>query len=195
MSSLSRTVAPTLQPVSLEEVYAHVRVADRSADTLALLNRLIDTAARLAEEITRRALLTQTWQLKLDAFPPSEILLPRPPLQSVTAIQYVDTSGETQTLGAEVYTVDTAHDPGRVLLAASQTWPAIRGEPNDVTITYVAGWTAAASVPQTIRHAILMLVHHWYDFPTEVITGTIVNRVPWAAENLLLMERCYGIET
>lgn len=189
-----RTAAPTILPVSIEEVYAHAKIADRSLETLTLVDRLIRLATETAEAITRRALLTQTWTLKGRDFPADDfILLPRPPLQSVTSITYVDPHGATQTLSSSDYTADTTHDPGRVVLNYGESWPSVRGHHNDVTITYVAGWTAAASVPQTIRQAILMLCNHWYDYPTEIITGTIVNRLPWAAEVLLLMERCYGI--
>jgi len=195
MPSLVRTLGPSLWPVTLDEVYAQTRAADRGADTLALLDRLIRLATETAETITRRALLTQTWRLRLDEFPAeTEILLPRPPLQSVTSIQYVDSLGATQTFASSEYAVDTASDPGRIYLDLDATWPTTRGQYNDVTITYVAGWTSAAAVPQSIRHAILMLIAYWYDYPTEIITGTIVNRIPWSAETLLMMERAWGLE-
>ncbi len=42
-----------------------------------------------------RALITQTWDMYLDAFPcgNGEIRMPFYPLQSVTAVQYYDTDG------------------------------------------------------------------------------------------------------
>src|SRR4051812_21902860 len=109
---LRQTVAPVAEPVLLAEAKQHLRVDGAYDD--ALINRLIGSAREYAERETRRQLLTSTYKLTLDYFPgrcwtltnealPREkaweygryfhdraILLPRPPLQSVTSIVYTD---------------------------------------------------------------------------------------------------------
>lgn len=124
-------------------------------------------AARLwVEDTTRRALITQTWKLYLNAFD-NAIEIPRAPLQSVTSITYVDTAGATQTVAASVYTVDTDSVPGRVLLAPDQLWPTdVDDREKGICITFVAGYGASgASVPVTDLHAIKLQLEILYDRP------------------------------
>jgi uncharacterized phiE125 gp8 family phage protein len=58
---------PSVEPVSLAEAKAHLRVD--IADDDALIAALIVTARQCAETITRRALVTQQWLLATDRFP------------------------------------------------------------------------------------------------------------------------------
>jgi uncharacterized phiE125 gp8 family phage protein len=124
-----------------------------------------------------RAFLTQTWRYTLDRFPgawcgnlwPSMsagpfgvIELPMPVLQSVSSITYVDNDGVTQTLSTSVYDVDVDHFPGRVLLKYGQVWPVTRVQRNAVTITLVAGYASPALVPADWKHALLLLIAHFY---------------------------------
>ncbi len=59
--------APTADPVSIAEAKAHLRV-DFSDDD-ALISALVSAARQHAENITRRALVTQQWKMTLDQFP------------------------------------------------------------------------------------------------------------------------------
>jgi len=143
---VNRTVEPTEYPVTLAELKAHLLVTGTTDDTL--LTSILETAIKEAEEITGKQLALATYATKLDNFPSSDhIVLYRPPLVSVTSITYVDTAGATQTLSTNVYAVDTASQPGRVSLKYDQSWPTdCRGHYNDVTITYVAGYSSASVV-------------------------------------------------
>lgn len=64
---LIQTVAPAEEPVSLVEARTHVRIDHYDDD--ALLRLLITGARERAEQICRRALITQSWKLILDEFP------------------------------------------------------------------------------------------------------------------------------
>jgi len=152
-----------------------------------LLDSLEKAARRRVETVCRRALINQTWRLKLDAFPAaSEIRLPYAPLSSVTSVEYVDTGGTTQTMSTDDYTADTESEPGRITLAYAASWPTTRGIENAVIITYVAGYgTAGSNVPDGLLTAIKMLAAHWYEFRLPIVTGTIVAKVPLAVESLL----------
>jgi uncharacterized phiE125 gp8 family phage protein len=144
-------------------------------------------ARQLLETQTRRQLVTATWKLSLDRFPGCNewcnhagehvccsssqerwhrsrgIELPVPPLQSVTSITYVDSNGDTQTLATDQYQVDALSTPGRVLPAYGVSWPTTRCQANAVNITFVAGYGLAAAVPATAKHAIKLLLSHWYE--------------------------------
>ena len=182
---LVRTVAPTLEPVSLPEALKQLRIEDEDgADELGSIQALVQAATEYAEEYTGRQFVTATYQLSLRRFA-DEIRLPRPPLQSVTEIQYVDQDGQVQTLDASTYDVDTTTSPGRILRAYGYSWPSVRSQEGAITITYVAGYGAPDAVPQVVRQAIKILCEHWYGFREAVVTGFVPRSVPHSFESLL----------
>lgn len=183
--NLRITSAPAVEPVSTSEAKLHCRVDYDADDTL--FAAWITAAREYAETYQRRALITQMLEMSLPAFPCGEIVLPRPPLQSVTSIAYVDANGDSQTLNSSLYQVDTRGIVGRVKPAYGQVWPSTRCETyNAVTITYVAGYgDAATAVPRATVAAIKLLVGHLNENREMVITGTIIGKVPFSIENLL----------
>lgn len=165
---------PAVEPVDIDEAADHLREDGDGQD--ALIGALIAAVRAHQEQVLGLALITQTLVLRLDHFPCHAILLPRAPVQSVTAIAYVDEDGLTQTLDAELYTVDTASRPARVVPAYGESWPSTRDVPNAVTITFVAGYGAtAAAVPGPLRRALLMRVADMYENREAKILGTIVS--------------------
>lgn len=155
-ASLERTVDASAEIVTLEEAKDHLRVDSTAEDEL--IEALIRAARMAIEERTSRATVTQTWVMTLDAFPDeAEIRLPRPPLASVSSVQYVDANGDTQTFSPSNYSVVTRSLPGAIRLVYNATWPTTRAQPNAVTITYVAG-TAASAVPAPMVHAAKLIV-------------------------------------
>lgn len=140
--------------------------------------RLIKAARTAAERITRRAIVTQTWDLILDNFPGWEIGIPKPTLQSISSITYVDTDGATQTLAASQYRVDTSSEPARITPAYGLVWPVTRTQTEAVTIRFVAGYGAASSVPDGIKHWMLLRIKHFYDNRGPVQVGGVVTDFP-----------------
>ncbi len=183
MTGLIQT-APSTYPVTVAEVKRQA-VIEHTLDDV-YLDRLIAVATGYAEAQTHRQLIDATWKMYLDAFP-ARIILPRPPLDSVTSIEYIDTGGDTQTLTAVTdYQVSTASEPAWVEPAYGKIWPATRAQREAVIVTYKAGYgTASTDVPQEIRHAIIMLAAHWYENREPIITGTIVAKTPFTVDNLL----------
>lgn len=126
------------------------------------LTALITTVRERAELATGRALITQTWDLLLDAFPSEGwIEIPKPPLQSVTHLKYTDTNGDVQTWAASNYLVQAPSGPrarsGRLALAFAETWPIIQSEMGAGQIRFVCGYGAAASsVPAFLKSAMLI---------------------------------------
>ena len=193
---LTRTPAPTVEPITRAEAKAHSRVTVSDDDDY--IDALIAVVRDRIEQHTRRALLTQTWQLTLDNWPTGrrDILLPWAPLQSVSSITYVDTSGTTQTWSSSNYTVNTGATPGRVRLKYDELYPSARFQPDAITVTYVAGYGATAStVPAGIVHACKILCGHYYDNREPVVTGTIASPIPETWKALLGPYRVLGAGT
>lgn len=155
------------------------------------LRSLITAARQHVEEFLRRSLITSTWRYTLDGFPCSDVLeLPRANLLGVSAVEYIDPAGDTQTLSTDVYSVDTASLPGRICLKYVQVWPFVQVIRNAVTITFTAGYGPAASdVPQPIKAAMKLLIGHWHENREAVNVGQSVTTLPLAAESLLWQYR------
>lgn len=189
--ALRLITAPTVEPISLAEAKAHLRVDTTDDD--ALIPIYIGAARVDCEEWAGRAFVTQTWELVLDKFPVDEILLPRPPLQSVTSIKYDDAAGVEQTLATTEYTVDTASQPGWVV-PVTGGWPIATFEGiNSVRIRYVAGYIMTNSpadltenIPASIKAAILLHLGRLYDSREDVIVGTTVTQLPIGTAEYLL---------
>lgn len=176
---------PAVEPVSLADLKSHRRIGHALDDDL--LAALIKAARQYVETATQRALVTQTWQLLLDEFPGVDdgIILPKPRLQAVTAVTYVDGNGDTQTLAASKYSVDTRRDPGWLVPAYAEEWPETREQINAVTVSFRAGYgDAAADVPEGLRQAILLLAGHWYEHREAVAAGALAQ-VPLAVDSLI----------
>jgi len=179
--------APTIEPVTVQEVKDHSNIFIDSDDTL--IETYITSARIHVENMTNRALITQTWDLFLDEFC-SVITIPKAPLQSVSSISYLDTAGASQTLSSATYTVDTDSIPGRVYLAYQKNWPSIRGDRNGITIRFVAGYGGRSAVPEVIKHAMKMLVAHWYE-NREYSMSMALNEVPMGVRSILNNERIW----
>jgi uncharacterized phiE125 gp8 family phage protein len=153
----SRTVEPEVDPLSLEEARLQARITGQASD--GSLAAYIKAATAIAEDALARGLLTQTWKA---IYPRFYDVLPLPmaaPLQSVTSVKYYDPAGTLQTLSASIYLVDTDAQPGRVLRAPAQSWPATQADRRGVVeITYVVGWTAPEKIPARILQGLRMLV-------------------------------------
>ena len=180
VSRLSLVTAPTVLALHLNEVKAHLRIepTDNNEDALimAYLRAAIDTIDG-RDGWLGRALCTQTWDYALDSFPSSgrfnqyaAIMLPLPPLQSVTSVKYFDSDGNEQTWAASKYTVSGANDwgPARVVPAFGEVWPTIRDIPDAVVVRFVAGYTDTSTntqnaVPVPISQALLLGTQAEYD--------------------------------
>lgn len=151
--SLRLITAPSGLPVRLDEARLQARLDTTDDDPL--LEIYLQQLVEAAQHRTGRALITQTWELVLDAFPACEILVPLPPLQAVISIKYDDSAGNEQTLSAADYKVDTASVPGRIVPAYGKSWPATLAQIAVVRVRFTAGYGAAETVPAGIRHWML----------------------------------------
>lgn len=184
---MARTLysAPAVEPVSTDEAKTHLRITHTDDNTY--IDTLVKAARLYCERATRRAFITQTWDLAAECFDDDEIELTPGPLQSITHVKYYDTDGTLQTLSTDVYEADITDCVGYARLKYNQYWPTIRsGLYNGVQVRYVAGYgNSATDVPANIKHAIKILVSHWYEIREPVIVGASVTDVPMSVSALL----------
>lgn len=191
--------APTEEPVTPGEAKLHLRVDGTDDD--ALITALIVAAREAAEHITGRALMPQTLELALDAFyefnrdhpgrHAYRVILPRPPVASITSVKYVDTTGTLQTLDPSAYVLDDYSEPARLVPAYGTCWPATRCQENAVLIQYEAGYADAASVPQQIKSWMLLRIGMLYENREGIVAGVPLAEMP-GVDRLLDACRVWG---
>ena len=161
------------RPVSVAEAKEHLRVVDTTDDD-AYIGALIDAATTWCEDFCDRTFADKQYTVAFDDFFGTRIELPRPPVRlnavssgATVTISYVDTGGATQTLtwaqsGTQQFRLDRDHVPALVYPLYLEVWPSVRLDDKSVQITYLAGYGGSANVPTPAKHAIKMLVGHWY---------------------------------
>jgi uncharacterized phiE125 gp8 family phage protein len=133
-------------------------------------------------------------------FRAGSIIVPKPPLQSIDFINYLDLNGDSQTLGpaspeepSDNYQIDVASEPARLAPPPNGNWPltllSIRAPVlNAVVIQFVCGYgDAATDVPASVRAAMKLMIAHWYENRSHVLTGfrAAAVEIPDAADTLL----------
>ena len=165
--------APAVEPISLTDAKLHLRVGTSSEDTL--ISLMIAAAREECENELRRALITQTWEKYLDAFP-SAIGLFYPPLSSVTSVSYVDPDGNSQVLAGTEYVVDDKQEPAWIVPAYGKSWPQTQSVANAVTVRFVCGYGAAdTAVPKAIKNWLLLRIGDLYQNRQVVSMGNGIN--------------------
>lgn len=175
---------PGAEPLSLDEVKAHLRVDGMAED--ALLQSLVLTSRLHIEAALGLALITQSWKLVLDAWPHNGIVnLPIAPVQLVSDVRLMAQDGSAQSLDDNGYDVDASGRPARIY-RRSGTWPTPGRKHAGIEIDFAAGFGAAANdVPEPVRQALLLLVAHWYEHRDPIEIGTPSTAVPHAVSRLL----------
>lgn len=187
--ALKLVTAPAIEPVTLTEAKAQLRVDWTDEDTQ--ISSYILAAREYCEGFQNRALITQTWELWIDAWPCKDRFnVPLPLLQSVTSIKYYGTDDTEYTLATTEYFVDPVSQPGRIVLAYGKSWPSTTLRPaNGVVVKFVAGYGLAVAVPQKVKQAMLLLVTLMYQKRLPIVEGKIVGEVPYAVSSLLWLDR------
>lgn len=188
--ALSLVTAPAREPIDLATAKIHLRVD--TEDENALVDGLIRSAREYVESATGRALLTQTWDLKLDGFPCEGLELPKAPVSAVSSITYLDTNGASQTWSSANYLTDLPAGPkaskARITPAYGVVPPSTYDVMNAVTIRFVCGYGSSGDrVPGPLRQAMLLLIGHWYQSREAVVVGVGIGgvTVPLTVEQLL----------
>jgi len=162
----------------------------------------IKTARRIFEDLTGCALITQTFELRLNRFPPDNfhdiipnkrpfIYLPVNPVQSVDDITYIDTTGHAQTWPIENFIVTDPGDgeiayitPGYDSNNKKQYYPTVRAQQDAIVIEFTAGYGDSASdCPPEALTAIKMLAAHLYE--NRGIIGPQQMEIPMGVKTII----------
>lgn len=174
---------PATTAISLAEAKAFLRVDSDYDDDDSYITSLIGVATNVVEQFTRRRLITQTYNIYYDEFPPY-MDLQVGNVASVTHVKYYDTDNTLQTLDTSQYDVDIRVKPGRIYQAEDGNFPDTYERANSVEVEFVVG-SAASDVEDAIKQAMYIVIGRYYENRQDVVTGTIASELPLMVEHLL----------
>lgn len=182
--ALILTSGPAIEPVSVDEAKAHLRVDGASED--ALIASLILTSRLHIEAALGLALIEQGWRLVLDAWPRDGVVkIPLSPVASLTQVRVRNAAGAMEPVGAGNYVAVLVGRPQRIV-RTNGAWPIPAVPAAGIEIEFTAGFgAAAADVPAPIRQALLLLIAHWYEHRDPFEIGAPQTGIPSAVSRLL----------
>jgi uncharacterized phiE125 gp8 family phage protein len=155
--SLLLTTPPTVEPLSLAEAKAHLRVPHTDDDSY--ISTLIISARRRVETRTGLRLITQVWSQFMDCWPPFGMI--DLSINPVSAISDVIVYGDTDTpstIDPAHYFLDATSRPPRLVFRQGRNASPPGRRAKGIEIRLTAGFGLAAAVPQELKQAILLLV-------------------------------------
>lgn len=170
---VTQITAAQYLPVPLDDVKLHCRVDGDDDDSL--LKAYTGAAVNLCQHRIGRSLMSQGWQVTLDAFPLA-LKLPYPVVQSIDAITYMDGEGVSQDLDLSSYEL-----VGNELRLASGA--VLPDDASMVQIEYTAGYATGdetdqqAAVPDAIKTWILLTVATMYANRESIVVGASVASI------------------
>lgn len=184
---LKQLTFPAALPVNLVSVKAHLRIENDETAFDDMLADYIRTAAEYVRAETHLELIETSYTGYWDNWPRCSTLnLPLWPISSVTIVKYLNTAGvETTLTGLQA---DLVSCPARIRLPATSTdWPDLQDDTlNRVRVTFVAGYGSdSMMVPDMAKHAIKMLVAHWFRNSETVLVGSASKDIEHAVESML----------
>jgi len=194
IKGLSLVAAPSVEPVTLSDVKGHLRgIVGTGEDNL--LQSLISAVTKKVEAHINRAIIDQTWSASYDDVPVVNMFeIPRSPLKSIVSIHAFDVLNGATLVPSSSFFVDTASDPGRIVLSDGASWPSITArQVNSFVVQFVAGYGLRDDVPADIKQAILQSVGFFYKNREGVINKKEIKGLPMIARNLLSAYRFINV--
>lgn len=165
---ISEVTPPAAEPVLKADLKEHLNIDDSFTDDDDYIEALEKVARRYVEVVTRRKLITQTWQYFLQEWPVENyITLPFGQLQSITHCKYTESDDTVNTDfdESDEWTADTDSDPGRLVLKYGESYPGgTLAIENPIELQFLCGYGDAGSdVPDELLFAIKLMVSDMYE--------------------------------
>ena len=182
--SLRITGIQSGEPITLAEAKTQLLVSHNQDDDY--ITSLIAAARTWCEHYCNRHFVRKAVEEYFGCF--ADIDLERPVI-ALQQIDYRDMGGAWQILDAALYDVSGDH----VWLKSGQSWPALYLCGLNVKINYTIGIDGdgavpdqdiTAFVPADVKHAIKLLLTHWYE-TRSAVSDKIMKDIPFGVENLL----------
>ena len=182
----TQVVTPSpADPVTLTDVKAHLRIDETDKTNDAALTNLIPAATEMIEKDLGLCMMQRTVETTINALTPAYehlqegwvtapdlpryegfLVLNARPLIAVESINYfTDANDDPNLWDAANYAVDKARANARIRLRPNRSWPDNLRAVDALRIRYTVGYgDRAASVPASLRVAVMTLVGHLFEY-------------------------------
>lgn len=164
--NLIQTVAPTKEPITLEQAKDFMHIIENDEDTL--IESMIVAAREYAENYINRQLEVATFELINETIY-CGFELPKSPVKSVTKIEYMDEDGNYQTMSTDDYYVYV--DYGISKLHINQM-PTHKQDKRAFKITFVSGYDV---IPASIIAHMKMSISTMYENREQYLIGASIE--------------------
>jgi len=187
----NRTVAPTMEPVTIDEAIRHLQVSTRDDD--AYIAGLIRLAREYVENFTGRVMMNSTWVAVCEGWPmEGKLELTPNPVTAINSVKYyADGSTNLTTVSADDYVFSPYVSPVAITFGDSFSSPSLATRPDSVQVTFTAGVASPLNVSPMLRHAVLILIRHFYDNPSAISVAN-ANELPMHLQSILSSQRVSG---
>lgn len=181
--------------ISLAALKRHLWVVGIDADE-DYIKELRASAISTIEEQFNTSLINRTHTLVIDRFPyywvsvqqliPMQvgIVIPVWPLNTITAMTYTDFLNVSQTVDVTKLQL-RKYKPPSIFAEQGKVWPFVNPQQvANVTITFTAGFATLKPVPGELKHAIRLMVGHWYK-NREPAQQALLQAMPMGIDELL----------
>lgn len=149
----TEVTAPALEPVSLTEVKARLRI-DSTVDDPDLRGLIVAARRQVEKDLNGASLVATVWDSWMDQAPGGAVVsVPRWPLQSVTSVTSYDAADAATVFASTEYLVDAASRPGRVILNDDAAWPSGLRTHKAMVIRHISGFSGAAKIVSGITRS------------------------------------------
>lgn len=154
---------PMVDPISVDQVKEHLRIEHSDDD--AYLTSLIDAAVNFVDVdgVLGKPIIDRKFALEFRDYPTTPVRLPYANFKELDNIKVIQ-DGTLVTQDNDDFQIGSDGDFRTVEPVKGKEWPVADDVPYAYQIVYKAGLSGnAAGVPATIKHALLLLVAHWYE--------------------------------
>jgi uncharacterized phiE125 gp8 family phage protein len=170
-----QVITPANQAISTADAKQQLRVDYAVSADNTEIDNMIQAATLQVESFVSRICMPTVIDFVLSGFPRGGIVLPHSPVTSIDSITYYDEANSLQTLAASSYYYSIYEEPVRIRYK-DEAYPSTYLYRFDaVKVRCTVGYVDQASVPKSIRQAILVCAADSYQVRTNVAREKFSN--------------------
>jgi len=162
------STAPEFYAITLTELKQQLRLSVVDTDQDDELNAYLQAATEAAQDVAAQYFMKQTLEIYFDDWSLNFLLYGITPIQSISAISYLDANGDWQVWDPSNYSLDLISSVPRIKFLSS--FPTLQDETlNRIKLTCEVGYSSnaaeavqQAAVPQNIKQAIKLVATRYY---------------------------------
>lgn len=160
--ALNLITAPLIEPITLAQSKEWLKSRldlDIDDETITDLTKM---AREYCERYTKRALLTQTWEL-VYSYQPSVVCFPLGQLQSVESVNVIQEDDTADLQDPSLYHTSLNTDQGKLWLKNNATWQTTERWYDNFKVRFVCGWDDVSKIPEVYKTGIKKLMAYMYE--------------------------------